>query len=78
MFADDVAFYTIAKTVHEVNEKSQGQTNDIGDWYEANRLCVIIYKSNTMLVYSRRNENIEDLHISLKVKNLLMFTRQNI
>ena len=70
MFADNVAFYTTGKTVLEVNNKLQRQTNDIGIWYEANRLCVNINKSNTMLVHSRRKDNMEDLHISLKGKEL--------
>ena len=68
MFSDDVAFYTTGKTVREVNGKLQGQTNDIADWHEANRLCVNINKSNTILVHSRRNGNIKYLHISLKGK----------
>ena len=57
LFADDSVIYTTGETVNEVTQSLQSNLNDVGIWYEANKLVINADKCKSMLVSGARKIN---------------------
>ena len=64
LFADDSVIYTTGETVNEVTQSLQSNLNDVGIWYEANKLVINADKCKSMLVSGARKIN-EKLNVYL-------------